>query len=215
MAATHTGAASAAPAGAEQRKRRQMVEAGARPFMALGSGATSMEAIARTAGVSKATLSAYFPGEDAVFAAIVGEACARESEGPWCCLRAGEVDLAGALVSLREEYLSILFCEEVRAIQRVVTAEGPRFPERGRAFDESGARRMIDGLAGGFAAVEERGALRAGDAGLVAEQFLPLLRTTALLRHSLRLPPAPDAAEVARIATAANTCLRAWGSEAR
>jgi TetR/AcrR family transcriptional repressor of mexJK operon len=216
MEHTHTVDASAAQPGASQRKRRQVVEAAARLFMAQGYGATSMEAIARAAGVSKATLYAYFPGKDALFAAIVGEACARESEGRPCCLRADEVDLAGALVSLGEGYLSFLFREEVLAIQRVVMAEGPRFPELGRAFYESGPRRMIDWLAGWFAALQERGALRAGDAEVAAEQFLSLLRSTAVLRQMLRLPPAPDAAEIARIAAAAaDTFLRAWGSPAR
>lgn len=213
---THTVDAPAARLAAPQRKRRQVVEAAARLFMAQGYGATSMEAIAREAGVSKATLYAYFPGKDALFAAIVGAACAREAEGRPCCPRADEADLAGALVSLGEGYLSFLYREEVLAIQRVVMAEGPRFPELGRAFYESGPRRMIDWLAGWFAALQERGALRAGDPELAAEQFLSLLRPTAFLRHMLRLPPAPDAAEVARIAAAAaDTFLRAWGSVAR
>jgi TetR/AcrR family transcriptional repressor of mexJK operon len=213
---THTVDAPAAQLAAPQRKRRQVVEAAARLFMAQGYGATSMDAIAREAGVSKATLYAYFPGKDALFAAIVGEACAREAEGRPCCPGADEADLAGTLVSLGEGYLSFLFREEVLAIQRVVMAEGPRFPELGRAFFESGPRRMIDWLAGWFATLQERGALRAGDPELAAEQFLSLLRSTAFLRHMLRLPPAPDAAEVARIATAAaDTFLRAWGSTAR
>lgn len=213
---THTVDAPAAQLAAPQRKRRQVVEAAARLFMAQGYGATSMEAIAREAGVSKATLYAYFPGKDALFAAIVGEACAREAEGRPCCPGADEADLAGTLVSLGEGYLAFLFREEVLAIQRVVMAEGPRFPELGRAFYESGPRRMIDWLAGWFAALQERGALRAGDPELAAEQFLSLLRSTAFLRHMLRLPPPPDAVEVARIAAAAaDTFLRAWGSTAR
>ncbi len=213
---THIVDAPAAQLAAPQRKRRQVVEAAARLFMAQGYGATSMEAIAREAGVSKATLYAYFPGKDALFAAIVGEACAREAEARPCCPGADEADLAGTLVALGEGYLSFLLRKEVLAIERVVMAEGPRFPELGRAFYESGPRRMIAWLAGWFSALQERGALRAGDPELAAEQFLSLLRSTAFLRHMLRLPPVPDAAEVARIAAAAaDTFLRAWGSPAR
>lgn len=213
---THTVDAPHAQLVAPQRKRRQVVEAAARLFMAQGYGATSMDAIAREAGVSKATLYAYFPGKDALFAAIVGEACERESEGRPCCPNADDSDLEATLLSLGEGYLSFLFREEVLAIQRVVMAEGPRFPELGRAFYESGPRRMIGWLAGWFASLQERGRLRAGHAELAAEQFLSLLRSTAFLRHMLRLPPAPDAAEVARIAAAAvDTFLRAWGPASR
>jgi len=213
---TRTVDAPLAQPGAPQRKRRQVVEAAARLFMAQGYGATSMDAIARAAGVSKATLYAYFPGKDALFAAIVGEACAREAEGRPCCPDADAGNLAATLLSLGEGYLSFLLREEVLAIQRVVMAEGPRFPELGRAFYESGPRRTIAWLAGWFSALQQKGAMRAGDAELAAEQFLSLLRSSAFLRHMLRLPPAPDAAEVARIAAAAvDTFLRAWGPAAR
>ncbi len=213
---THTVDVPLAQLASPQRKRRQVVEAAARLFMAQGYGATSMDAIAREAGVSKATLYAYFPGKDALFAAIVGEACEREAEGRPCCPGAEGGDLAATLLSLGEGYLSFLFREEALAIQRVVMAEGPRFPELGRAFYESGPRRTIAWLAGWFSALQRQGGLRAGDAELAAEQFLSLLRSTAFLRHMLRLPPAPDAAEVARSAAAAvDTFLRAWGPAAR
>ena len=43
--------------------------------MAQGYGAVSMDAIARAAGVSKATLYAYFSSKDQLFATIIGEAC--------------------------------------------------------------------------------------------------------------------------------------------
>lgn len=216
MGDTHTVDAPLAQLVAPQRKRRQVVEAAARLFMAQGYGATSMDAIAREAGVSKATLYAYFPGKDTLFAAIVGEACEREAEGRPCCPDAEGADLAETLLSLGKGYLSFLFREEVLAIQRVVMAEGPRFPELGRAFYDSGPRRTIGWLAGWFSALQQKGALRAGDAELAAEQFLSLLRSSAFLRQMLRLPPALDAAEVARIAAAAvDTFLRAWGPAAR
>ncbi|WP_297854953.1 TetR/AcrR family transcriptional regulator [Elioraea sp.] len=198
---------------ASQRKRRQVMEAAARLFMAQGYGATSMDAIAREAGVSKATLYAYFQGKDALFAAIVGEACERHAEGRPCCLTDHEGDLAGALAALGEGYLSFLCREEVMAIQRVVLAEGSRFPELGRAFYESGPRRMIQWVAGWFAALQRQGRLRPGDPAVAAEQFLALQRGSALMRRMLGVPPAPDAAEIrAVVAAAVETFLRAWGT---
>ncbi len=210
---THTVDAPVAQLAAPQRKRRQVVEAAARLFMAQGYGATSMDAVAREAGVSKATVYAYFPGKDALFAAIVGEACEREAQGRPSCPSTGGADLAATLVSLGEGYLSFLFREEVLAIQRVVMAEGPRFPELGRAFYESGPRRMVLWLTGWFGTLQREGRLREGDPELAAEQFLSLLRSTAFLRRMLRLPPAADAGEIAGIVAAAvDTFLRAWGT---
>lgn len=210
---THTVDAPVASLTAQQRKRTQVMDAAARLFMAQGYGATSMDAIAREAGVSKATLYAYFEGKDALFAAIVGEACARHADGRPCCPAETESDLAGTLARLGEGYLSFLFRDEVVAIQRVVLAEGPRFPELGRAFYESGPRRMVQWLAGWFETLQRQGRLREGDASVAAEQFLALQRGMVFMRRMLGVPPAPDAAEIrAIVAAATDTFLRAWGT---
>lgn len=210
---THTIDMPAAQLVAPQRKRRQVMEAAARLFMAQGYGATSMEAIAREAGVSKATLYAYFPGKDALFAAIVGEACERHADRRPCCPTGTERDLAETLADLGAGYLAFLFRDDVVAIQRVVLAEGPRFPELGRAFYDSGPRRMIDWLAAWFETLQEQGRLRFGDARVAAEQFLSLLRGTLFMRRMLGVPPVPDAAEIGAIVGAAvDTFLRAWGT---
>src|SRR5689334_22213892 len=56
-------------------KRQSVVDAAARLFMAHGYGQVSMDAVAREAGVSKATLYAYFTSKDQLFASIIGGAC--------------------------------------------------------------------------------------------------------------------------------------------
>ncbi|WP_224703949.1 TetR/AcrR family transcriptional regulator [Devosia aquimaris] len=52
-------------------KRDRILEAAREQFLIHGLRATSMEAIARAAGVAKPTLYAYFPDKDAIFLAIV------------------------------------------------------------------------------------------------------------------------------------------------
>jgi AcrR family transcriptional regulator len=44
-------------------------------FLDQGFSATSMDAIARTAGVSKATVYAYFPNKEALFASLIMAEC--------------------------------------------------------------------------------------------------------------------------------------------
>ncbi|MFQ3622455.1 MAG: TetR/AcrR family transcriptional regulator [Acetobacteraceae bacterium] len=199
---------------ASQRKRRAVTEAAARLFMRQGYGATSMDAVARAAGVSKATLYAYFDGKDALFAAIVGEACARQAEGGHCAFASASGDLRDRLGEVGRSYLSFLLRDEVLAIHRVVLAEGPRFPELGRAFFEAGPRRMVAWLAGELRLLQHQGRLRAGDPTLAAEQFLSLLRPSAFLRRLLGVPPEPDPAEIDRVVAAAvETFLRSWTSD--
>ena len=56
--------------GAERRAK--IIAAGQFLFLRNGLRGTTMEAIAREAGVAKPTLYAYFPDKEAVFAAVVG-----------------------------------------------------------------------------------------------------------------------------------------------
>src|ERR1700682_6205550 len=59
----------------ESPKRRAILNAATEMFAARGYGAISMEAIARSADVSKATLYAHFQSKDQLFATIVEVAC--------------------------------------------------------------------------------------------------------------------------------------------
>src|ERR687894_3210836 len=58
-------------------KPRAILDAAAELFLAHGFAAVSMEAVARQAEVSKATLYAHFSGKDALFGAMVAERCGR------------------------------------------------------------------------------------------------------------------------------------------
>lgn len=204
-------------ASAPQRKRRQVLDAASSLFMAQGYGATSMDAVAREAGVSKATLYAYFSGKDALFAAIVGEACSRHAEAGETGHAEDAADVAEALREIGRGYLSFLFRQDVLAIWRVVMAEGPRFPELGRAFFESGPMRLLGWFSGWVRRRQEAGALGQGEPMVMAEQFLALLRTSAFMRRMLGLPAADDAASEAAaieasVEAAVATFLAAFGS---
>src|SRR6476659_7929583 len=63
------------PVEAESPKRRAILDAARGLFMTEGYGAVSMDAVARSAGVSKATLYAHCGAKDRLFAAIIHEAC--------------------------------------------------------------------------------------------------------------------------------------------
>ncbi len=58
------------------RKMAQVNEAAHRLFLEHGFAATSMDAVAREAGVSKATLYSYFPSKEALFAHLIADECA-------------------------------------------------------------------------------------------------------------------------------------------
>src|SRR5687768_4961003 len=88
-------------------------------FTSQGFGATSMDAIARMANVSKATLYAHFSGKEELFAAMISHACRTQSR----LLSAPDaegLELTEALSEIGRNLLSFILSPQAIAIFRVV-----------------------------------------------------------------------------------------------
>jgi AcrR family transcriptional regulator len=195
-------------------KRRQIVAAAESLFLAHGYGAVSMDAIARAASVSKATLYAHFASKDALFAGIMAE---KGSDNPIDdSLFAPEPDdIAATLRRIGQSVVQFMLRERTLSIYRVVIAESTRFPELGEVFYANGPQRFCDRFTGWVADQTEAGRLRAPDADMAAQQFMALLRSGLFLRASLALKPAPTAAEIdGTVVSAVSTFLKAFGPSA-
>ncbi len=193
-------------------KPRAILDAAAELFLAQGFAAVSMDAVARLAGVSKATLYAHFPGKDALFGAMVAERCGRmaaEASAP-----AGHGDgPEAALRRLCETALAFLVAPSTLAIHRIVQAEAGRVPGLAGAFYAAGPAAARARLAGWIAEGQRLGHFRAdADPAEAAEHLGALLRGDLWLRAGLGVPPTPDDPAVARAAAAAaSVFLRAYG----
>jgi TetR/AcrR family transcriptional repressor of mexJK operon len=194
-------------------KRHAIVEAAAMLFMAHGYGSVSMDAIAREAGVSKATLYAHFASKDRLFATIVGGKCARVAldESTFPDTDTGDVRVALTAIGLR--LLRFLLAPETQAILRIVIAESVRFPELGAAFIEAGPVQFIAHLRDWLMGQDRAGRLSVPDATVAADQFGALLRPMLFLRTLAGVPPTPSEDEITvTVADAVTTFLRAYAA---
>jgi TetR/AcrR family transcriptional regulator, mexJK operon transcriptional repressor len=191
-------------------KGQQILAAAGRLFMAQGYGATSMDGVAREAGVSKATLYAHFAGKQELFAAIIGAACRRHAE----TLSTPDLehhDLRDALRQIGREFLDLLLSPNAVAIYRIVIAEAPRFPELGRIFYASGPNIMLERLGGFIEAAAARRLLTIAEPRRAAEHFVCMLKGDIHLRYLLGLADAPgEHALAAHIDHAVEALLRAY-----
>ena len=202
------------PAPAEMpRKRRQVLEAARELFMAQGYEKTSMDAVARAALVSKATLYAHFPSKDVLFATIVGDACQRNTLHDEI-FPANPPDIRAALLHIGARSLRFLLQEQTQAIFRVAVAEARRFPEMGRAFMENGPGAYSARFTAWLAEQSAARRLHAPRPDLAAEHFIALVRSGLFLRSVLGLDPAPDDATIqATVEAAVETFLKAFGPD--
>jgi TetR/AcrR family transcriptional repressor of mexJK operon len=195
----------------ESPKRLLVLDAAAGLFMAHGYGAVSMDAVARAAGVSKATLYAHFSSKDQLFATIIGVAC-REKIALGALLPADATDIQAALTSFGDRLLRFFLDERPLALHRVVIGESTRFPELGRAFYDNGPAALHAMFGAWLAGQTEAGRLAVSDPMMAAEQFVGMLRTSLFLRASLGLARATDDEIDATVSGAVTTFLKAYAA---
>ncbi len=193
-------------------KRRSIVSAAGDLFVAQGYGAVSMDAIARAASVSKATLYAHFASKDVLFASIIQDACHEGMSIRDFTPDAG-LDIERALTLLGRRVLGFLLGPRPLAIYRVVIAESARFPELGRAFYDFGPAAFRAAFGDWLIGQNLAGRLRVDDPAMAADQFISMLRGGLYLRATLGLvsPPWDDEIE-ATVSAAVGAYLRAYAS---
>jgi TetR/AcrR family transcriptional repressor of mexJK operon len=199
-----TGDAPAGPraeGSAPSPDKRALILAAARAvFMEVGYARASMDAITRRAGVSKATVYAYFPGKARLFVTMVGEECERRLR-PGVPLDVSANQPEAGLIELGRRYADLLFSENALTLGRLVAAESARQPELAEAFYQAGPARALDTTARFFAEMAARGALAVPDPQIAAELFLGAIRNDLHLRRFIGLPIAtaePDAVAIDR-----------------
>jgi TetR/AcrR family transcriptional regulator, mexJK operon transcriptional repressor len=166
-------------------------------FLGEGYGATSIEAVARRAHISKRTFYHRFPGKEALFEAVVRRLLERWMPTFEADLREAPT-LAETLHRAAEYMLSAALTPEALALHRMAIAEATRFPALARILHDLGAAAGTDRIARYLEQHIASGELRPLDAQFAAEQFIMMV-VTGPRRRALGLGAALGAAE-----------LRAW-----
>ena len=172
-------------------KAESILAAAKRTFLAAGFGAVSMDAIAREAGVSKATVYAHFAGKEDLFGAVIE----RECERYFSRFSAGELDLGdvrASLTVLGRRFLELLLSPDGIALHRIILGEVTRFPGLGEVFWRAGPERQRVQIEAFLTSAAASGTLDLADTRLAAEQFLSLVRGDVQLRHLMRLEANAD-----------------------
>jgi TetR/AcrR family transcriptional repressor of mexJK operon len=135
------------------RLRDRILDAGTELFFAEGYGSTSIEAVAKRAGVSKRTFYDRFDDKAALFAAVVHRIIERIRPPPEVPLLEGTT-LAHILHRLALLILRAALAPQALALHRLVNAESARFPELVRAVASDGSTHEATSLIGDLLARE-------------------------------------------------------------
>jgi TetR/AcrR family transcriptional repressor of mexJK operon len=175
--------------------KKAAIIAGAKAvFLGAGFGATSMDAVAARAGVSKMTVYRHYGSKEALFAGVITDLCEQ--------IVTDDLDdifkrpPRQALRLFAEKMIDIVFARDTIELHRIVVAESRRFPKLGRLFYRTGPAACIDALEAYFSRNGKDKRFKVRNPRRAAEEFLELLRGYAHLRMMLGLEKALSKKEI-------------------
>jgi TetR/AcrR family transcriptional regulator, mexJK operon transcriptional repressor len=143
-------------------------------FLTRGFGATSIEAVAERARISKRTFYHRFADKADLFRAVVHRLLAR-----WLPRFEAEFYEAAPLDELLRrlagQILAVALTPEALALRRMLLAEAQRFPELMTIMNEQGAARGIELITGLLKREAGAGRVALDDPHFAAEQFLQMV----------------------------------------
>jgi TetR/AcrR family transcriptional regulator, mexJK operon transcriptional repressor len=180
------------------RKFEQVLQGARSVFLRDGFERTSVDDIAREAGVSKATLYAYFPDKRILFMEVASAECRRQAEEA-----VSEMDqtapIADVLRHAATRLIGFMQSDFGQRIFRIAVAEAESFPELAQQFYNSGPRLAKERISECLQNGVTRGELAIEDLPLAAAQFAQLCKVD--LQDCLLFTPqrACTAPEVKRV----------------
>ncbi|MBL9049210.1 MAG: TetR/AcrR family transcriptional regulator [Tabrizicola sp.] len=159
------------------RKFDQVLDGAHKIFMRDGFERASVDDIAREAGVSKATIYAYFPDKQLLFLEVARRECHRQTEAAEAMVE-GNVPVRTALTIAAERIVAFQLSDFGQRMFRIVVGEGERFPGLGRQFYDFGPGLIHERLVHHLRCYVDCGELMIEDFDLAADQFAQLCKTT-------------------------------------
>lgn len=191
-------------------KRAQILAAAQRIFAERGFSATSMDAVAKLANVSKLTAYRHFGSKDELFAAAVTARCETmfEQSVPH---ESQAKDVRAALVGFGQAFLGLILHPDAVAVHRLIVAERDRAPQLGPLFHSAAVLPTKLKLSELIATLE----LEVSDTELAAGDLLALWRSKPMQPIEMGMPAWSPSDIDAHIKRSVDLCLAGWQALSR
>lgn len=176
-------------------REQRVLRAALKVFSETGYSGATMDAVAIEAGLSKPTLYQYFESKEALFSAMMlGE---RDHMLEVFQHPTGK-GMVADLLDFAWDYADTVLRPDLLSLARLIIGEVQRFPEIGRAYQQSGPDRLLSGIMDYLEGRRAAGRLAFDDAELAAQDLWGLI-LSAPRTQALYMPDAPPSrAELAR-----------------
>lgn len=163
-----------------ESKRKQILVAATLLFTEQGYSSTSMDLIAKNAGVSKQTVYSHFGSKDELFAASIKQKCDSYQMTEISLDTASEP--AEILFVLAKRFLAMLTSKEALAIHKICAYESKSYPQLSELFYQEGPERIVNDVAKLMAEFDSKHQLIIPEAKFAALQFLNMVKGECWMR---------------------------------
>lgn len=184
------------------RKVDQVLRGARDIFLAQGFTNANMDAIAKLAQVSKATVYSYFPDKQSLFIEVVKNECAQKTDFALEAIN-HNAHIERVLTQAAHHIIRFMLSDFSLRVFRICVAEADRFPELGQHFYQNGPQLGQQTLCTLFQSAIERGELVIDDKTLAADQFIELCKADLWSRSILGISTTFDDTEIERVASGA------------
>src|SRR5712671_4420035 len=172
---------------------------------------SSVERIARRAGVAKQTVYSHFPSKDELFKEVARDLASRVLVQ----LETDSQDVRPALLRFATVYRSKVLCPEGIAMFRTLVSEIPRFRSLARAIFAGGPGETARGLAEFLGKAMSAGRLREDDPQFAAELLLGMLVGHDRIKRVYGVAKFANGGDAPRAARIVDCFLRMYSTERR
>ncbi|MEL6318836.1 MAG: TetR/AcrR family transcriptional regulator [Pseudomonadota bacterium] len=156
-----------------REKRSRLLDAAVERFLADGYDRTTLEAVARGAGVSSATLYKHFPTKSDLFGGVMARVWESQPGAPETEPTVG--DPREGLTVIGRDYAARLARPQSVDLYRLVIAEAPRFPALGADLHDRARKPYLERLRAYLRRAVEAGELAIDDLTIAERQFLAMI----------------------------------------
>ncbi len=164
----------------QERKRAAILDGARTVFLRDGFGGSSMDEVARAAGVGKQTVYRHFGSKESLFEGLLGEMCGGVFAAPM--LEARDLREVG------RGFVQVVTEPANLALFRIVVAEAERFPALAQRFHAAGVTAATTYTADLLVRDADIGQVQAE---VIAATFLEMVKGPAFLRLLLGAPASP------------------------
>ena len=156
-------------------KRAAILEAAKTLFLAGGFSGTSMDAVAKEAGVSKLTVYSHFSDKETLFSAAIEAKCQNMLPMPIFELEPGQ-PIRTTLTRIGLAFLDLIHTPEVIELQRLMGSLATQDTAMSQLFFEAGPQRTLTAMENLVRHASDAGLLDVPDPRQAANNFFSLLQ---------------------------------------